>query len=186
MPFSSLGTISHYFVVLLDPIHLSECHEFLFNEQGVQEKRDLRIQDALKLSKGRKRVLIEWNGLCQPIGDSGGLLGGVLGLIASNFGNFPIMYKTWHKVPMSYKDNIYENTIKEVETGRDFSRGEMLAVTHRKKDGTFVNEEAEQKNEDLQKEIGEGASENEAYVKVFGKEHPGYARGMGFGFDHLK
>ncbi|MED6176009.1 hypothetical protein PIB30_083828 [Stylosanthes scabra] len=30
MPFSSLGTISHSFVVLHDPIHLSECHEFLF------------------------------------------------------------------------------------------------------------------------------------------------------------
>ncbi|MED6222934.1 hypothetical protein PIB30_069227 [Stylosanthes scabra] len=30
MPVSSLGTISHSFVVLLDPIHLSECREFLF------------------------------------------------------------------------------------------------------------------------------------------------------------
>ncbi|XP_025628945.2 uncharacterized protein [Arachis hypogaea] len=35
--------------------------------------------------------------------------------------------------------------------------------------------------EDLQKEIGEGASENEAYVKVFGKENSSYVRGMGFG-----
>ncbi|MED6163825.1 hypothetical protein PIB30_083766 [Stylosanthes scabra] len=41
-----------------------------------------------------------------------------------------------------------------VETARDFSRGEMFAISHRKKDGTFVNEEAQQKNEDLQKEIG--------------------------------
>ncbi|MED6201240.1 hypothetical protein PIB30_092891, partial [Stylosanthes scabra] len=32
MPFSSLGTISHSFVILLDPIYLSECHEFLFEK----------------------------------------------------------------------------------------------------------------------------------------------------------
>ena len=35
--------------------------------------------------------------------------------------------------------------------------------------------------EDLEKEIDEGSSENEAYAKIFGKEHPGYVRGMGFG-----
>ncbi|XP_072077887.1 uncharacterized protein [Arachis hypogaea] len=241
----------------------------------------LKVKDAFSLHHSRKRVLIEWNGSGQPIGESGGLLGGVLGLIASNFNNFPIMYKTWHKVPMQYKDAVFENTIKKifvvnddehkryilsnlgnkwknnrcklfnehyklelswdanvnsnpigiskdhwaafleyrlspktqelceknatnrqqlkiphtlssktlarkrhelgVETGRQFSRGEMFSITHKKKDGTFVNEEAQQKNEDLQKEIGEGASENEAYVKIFGKENSSYVRGMGFG-----
>ena len=35
--------------------------------------------------------------------------------------------------------------------------------------------------EDLEKEIDEGSSENEAYAKIFGKEHAGYVRGMGFG-----
>ncbi|RYR14588.1 hypothetical protein Ahy_B04g071209 [Arachis hypogaea] len=35
--------------------------------------------------------------------------------------------------------------------------------------------------EDLQKEISEGASENEAYIKVFGKENSSYIRGMEFG-----
>ncbi|XP_016178208.2 uncharacterized protein LOC107620588 isoform X1 [Arachis ipaensis] len=251
------------------------------DEQGVEKSMHLKVKDAFSLHHSRKRVLIEWNGSGQPIGESGGLLGGVLGLIASNFNNFPIMYKTWHKVPMQYKDAVFENTIKkifvvnddehkryilsnlgnkwknnrcklfnehyklelswdanvnsnpigipkdhwaafleyrlspktqelceknatnrqqlkiphtlgsktlarkrhelEVETGRQFSRGEMFSITHKKKDGTFVNEEAQQKNEDLQKEIGEGASENEAYVKVFGKENSSYVRGMGFG-----
>ncbi|RYR53509.1 hypothetical protein Ahy_A06g028664 [Arachis hypogaea] len=251
------------------------------DEQGVEKSMHLKVKDAFSLHHSRKRVLIEWNGSGQPIGESGGLLGGVLGLIASNFNNFPIMYKTWHKVPLQYKDAVFENTIKkifvvnddehkkyilsnlgnkwkndrcklfnehykselgwdanvnlnpigipkdhwaafleyrlspktqelceknainrqqlkiphtlgsktlarkrhelEVKTGRQFSRGEMFSITHKKKDGTFVNEEAQQKNEDLQKEIGEGASENEAYVKVFGKENSSYVRGMGFG-----
>ncbi|XP_057757041.1 uncharacterized protein LOC130976250 isoform X3 [Arachis stenosperma] len=117
------------------------------DEQGVEKSMHLKVKDAFSLHHSRKRVLIEWNGSGQPIGESGGLLGGVLGLIASNFNNFPIMYKTWHKVPLQYKDAVFENTIKE----------------------------------DLQKEIGEGASENEAYVKVFGKENSSYVRGMGFG-----
>ncbi|XLS47293.1 hypothetical protein HN51_021651, partial [Arachis hypogaea] len=251
------------------------------DEQGVEKSMHLKVKDAFSLHHSRKRVLIEWNGSGQPIGESGGLLGGVLGLIASNFNNFPIMYKTWHKVPLQYKDAVFENNIKkifvvnddehkkyilsnlgnkwknnrcklfnehykselgwdanvnlnpigipkdhwaafleyrlspktqelceknainrqqlkiphtlgsktlarkrhelEVKTGRQFSRGEMFSITHKKKDGTFVNEEAQQKNEDLQKEIGEGASENEAYVKVFGKENSSYVRGMGFG-----
>ncbi|RYR26454.1 hypothetical protein Ahy_B02g060690 [Arachis hypogaea] len=159
-------------------VHLSNDEN---DEQGVEKSMHLKVKDAFSLHHSRKRVLIEWNGSGQPIGESGGLLGGILGLIASNFNNFSIMYKTWHKVPMQYKDAVFENTIKEVETGRQFSRGEIFSITHKKKDGTFVNEEAQQKNEDLQKEIGEGASENEAYVKVFGKENSSYVRGMGFG-----
>ncbi|XLS61931.1 hypothetical protein HN51_016159 [Arachis hypogaea] len=83
------------------------------DEQGVEKSMHLKVKDAFSLHHSRKRVLIEWNGSGQPIGESGGLLGGVLGLIASNFNNFPIMYKTWHKVPLQYKDAVFENTIKE-------------------------------------------------------------------------
>ncbi|XLT90600.1 hypothetical protein HN873_012275, partial [Arachis hypogaea] len=82
------------------------------DEQGVEKSMHLKVKDAFSLHHSRKRVLIEWNGSGQPIGESGGLLGGVLGLIASNFNNFPIMYKTWHKVPLQYKDAVFENTIK--------------------------------------------------------------------------
>ncbi|XLT48542.1 hypothetical protein HN873_041151, partial [Arachis hypogaea] len=82
------------------------------DEQGVEKSMHLKVKDAFSLHHSRKRVLIEWNGSGQPIGESGGLLGGILGLIASNFNNFSIMYKTWHKVPMQYKDAIFENTIK--------------------------------------------------------------------------
>ena len=85
---------------------------FFLDEQGVEKSMHLKVKDAFSLHHSRKRVLIEWNGSGQPIGESGGLLGGVLGLIASNFNNFSIMYKTWHKVPMQYKDAIFENTIK--------------------------------------------------------------------------
>ncbi|XP_020222046.1 uncharacterized protein LOC109804600 [Cajanus cajan] len=57
----------------------------------------------------------------------------------------------------------------------------MYPIAHKKKDGSFVNEDARQKYEQLHNEIQETSSENEAFLKVFGKEHPGYVRGMGLG-----
>ncbi|XP_061339712.1 uncharacterized protein LOC133286320 [Gastrolobium bilobum] len=50
----------------------------------------------------------------------------------------------------------------EIEKGKPISRAEMYAYGQKKKDGTFVNEKAREKN-------------------VFGKEHPGRVRCMGFG-----
>ncbi|XLU82822.1 hypothetical protein S245_006242, partial [Arachis hypogaea] len=217
------------------------------DEQGVEKSMQLKVKDAFSLHHSRKRVLIEWNGSGQPIGESGGLLGGVLGLIASNFNNFPIMYKTWHKIPMQYKDAIFENTIKKIFVVNDdeHKRYILSNLGNKWKNNRFklfnehykselswdanVNlnpigipkdhwaafleyrlspktQELCEKNainrqqlkiphtigsktlarkrhelENLQKEIGEGASENEAYVKVFGKENSSYVRGMGVG-----
>ena len=84
---------------------------FCLDEQGVEKEARLRVQDALALPRG-KRVMTEWNHRGQPVGESGGLLGGFLGHIAGNFNNFPIIYKNWHKVPVEYKDNVYDHTIK--------------------------------------------------------------------------
>ncbi|KAJ1388034.1 putative transposase, Ptta/En/Spm, plant [Sesbania bispinosa] len=65
----------------------------------------------------------------------------------------------------------------EIQTGRSYSRGEMYSIAHKKKDGTFVNDEAKQKsmsklNRCLLKRM---------LILMFGKEHPGRVRGMGFG-----
>ncbi|KAL2321999.1 hypothetical protein Fmac_026378 [Flemingia macrophylla] len=70
----------------------------------------------------------------------------------------------------------------ELETihGREFSRAEMYQLSHKKPNGTFVNEEARELHEKLQEEM-QHCSENEALLRVCGKEHPGYVRGMGLG-----
>ncbi|XLU82826.1 hypothetical protein S245_006246 [Arachis hypogaea] len=186
------------------------------DEQGVEKSMHLKVKDAFSLHHSRKRVLIEWNGSGQPIGESGGLLGGILGLIASNFNNFSIMYKTWHKVPMQYKDAIFENTIKKIFVVNDdeHKRYILSNLGNKWKNNRFKLFNEHYKSElswdanvnlnpigipkdhwaafleyrlspktqkNLQKEIGEGASENEAYVKVFGKENSSYVRGMGVG-----
>ncbi|XP_027186339.2 uncharacterized protein [Cicer arietinum] len=69
----------------------------------------------------------------------------------------------------------------ELRDGRKYSRGEMYSICHKKSDGSFVNDEAKEKYEQLQAEIGKTPSPNEAFVNVFGKEHPGYVRCMGLG-----
>ncbi|XP_058727981.1 uncharacterized protein LOC131599727 [Vicia villosa] len=69
----------------------------------------------------------------------------------------------------------------ELRDGRTYSRGEMYAVSHKKSDGTFVNEDAYNNNEKLEAAIKDSVSENEAFQKVFGKEKHGYVRSMGLG-----
>ncbi|XP_050908543.1 uncharacterized protein LOC127122209 [Lathyrus oleraceus] len=69
----------------------------------------------------------------------------------------------------------------ESRDGRSYSRGEMYVVSHKKSNGSFVNEDAYNNNEKLQAAIKDSVSENEAFEKVFGKEHHGYVRSMGLG-----
>ncbi|KAK2406786.1 hypothetical protein QL285_042474 [Trifolium repens] len=56
----------------------------------------------------------------------------------------------------------------------------MYEISHTKRNRSYVNDEARQKNEELQKER-QTSSDNKAFVTVFGKEHHGYVRGMGLG-----
>ncbi|KAK2403253.1 hypothetical protein QL285_052707 [Trifolium repens] len=68
----------------------------------------------------------------------------------------------------------------EQRDGRSYNRGDMYEISHTKRNGSYVNDEARQKNEELQKER-QTSSDNEAFVTVFGKEHHGYVRGMRLG-----
>ncbi|PIN26420.1 hypothetical protein CDL12_00835 [Handroanthus impetiginosus] len=68
----------------------------------------------------------------------------------------------------------------EMETGRACSRVETFAISHKKKDGPYVNDEARQKIEELQTQT-QLSSEDDAYTIVFGKEHPGRVRSVGQG-----
>ncbi|KAL2347362.1 hypothetical protein Fmac_001362 [Flemingia macrophylla] len=184
----------------------------LVDEQGHISQTRLRVQDVFVMTDSPTRILTQWNRNNQPVGDSSSLLAGFLGQVASNFGNFPVLYENWTQVPEQYKNNVYVNTIqlsveeniqnhpphiphdhwaifvryrltaKAMETihSREFSRAEIYQLSHKKPDGTFVNEEASELHEKLHKEM-QHCSENEAFLRVCGKEHPGYVRGMGLG-----
>ncbi|KAL2318191.1 hypothetical protein Fmac_032067 [Flemingia macrophylla] len=140
----------------------------------------LKVQDVFAMTDSSTRILTQWNRNNQPVGDSSSLLAGFLGQVASNFGNFPVLYENWSQVPEQYKNNVYLNTIQETIHGRKFSRAEMYQLSHKKPDGTFVNEEARELHEKLQEQM-QNCSENEAFMRVCGKEHPGYVHGMRLG-----
>ncbi|KAL2326250.1 hypothetical protein Fmac_025308 [Flemingia macrophylla] len=233
------------------------------DEQGHISQTRLRVQDVIAMTDSPTRILTQWNRNNQPVGDSSSLLAGFLGQVASNFGNFPVLYENWtqanfvvndekhkqyilgslgkkwkdkrcrlfdkyHNWELSMEKNIqnhpphipqdhwaifvrYRRTAKsmdianknvanraklviphilgsktlartrdELETihGREFSRAEMYQLSHKKPDGTFVNEEARELHEKLHEEM-QHCSENEDFLRVCGKEHPGYVRGMG-------
>ncbi|RYR02487.1 uncharacterized protein LOC110263195 [Arachis ipaensis] len=64
---------------------------------------------------------------------------------------------------------------------RVFTRAEIYPISHKKKDGSLVNDEAREKSEQLTLLQANESSTDDAYIKLFGKEHPGRVRGVGFG-----
>ncbi|KAF7824032.1 hypothetical protein G2W53_022176 [Senna tora] len=82
----------------------------IIDDQGVTRKGRLKVHEVWSLPAGQ-RVVVDFNAQGQPIGDAGGLIGGFLGLVATNVTNFPITYRNWKRVPESYKEASF-NTIK--------------------------------------------------------------------------
>ncbi|KAL2327792.1 hypothetical protein Fmac_021219 [Flemingia macrophylla] len=266
--------------VTIEYFLLEDFEGYTGDGEGRISQTRLKVQDVFAMTESLTRILTQWNRHNQPVGESSSLLAGFLGQLASNFGNFLVLYENWLQVPEQYKNNVYVNTIQanfvvndekhkqyilgslgkkwkdkrcrlfdkyhnwelsmdeniqkhppyipqdhwaifvryrrtskamdianknaanraklviphvlgsktlarkrdELETihGREFSRTEMYQLSHKKHDGTFVNEEARELHEKLQEEM-QNCSENEAFLRVCGKEHPGYVRGMGLG-----
>ncbi|KAJ1427612.1 putative transposase, Ptta/En/Spm, plant [Sesbania bispinosa] len=80
-----------------------------------------------------------------------------------------------------------KTTTKRAETGKTIGRGPMWNMTHKKKDGSYVNDEAREIWEKIDNHLSqrsEASSEfslNDVVGVVFGKEHPGRVRGLGLG-----
>ncbi|RYQ90830.1 hypothetical protein Ahy_B09g096812 isoform F [Arachis hypogaea] len=233
---------------------------------------------------GRK-IVLRFNNAKQAIGDEAGLLSGVLGLLGSDYGKFPICRKSWCQI--TTKDKVYNECVKQIfhfdedsegiikknmlksmgkswketrlrlydrfyeptftteqnlenrppgidrehwrwfldyraepetkekrgqsikttvyphwqleklrtadrrrgtseEQGRIVGRGELWIKVHKKKDGSYINDEARaigEKIEEIeqQDESSRMLSQNDSIAQVFGKEKPGRVRGVGFG-----
>ncbi|XP_015950074.1 uncharacterized protein LOC107474945 [Arachis duranensis] len=74
----------------------------------------------------------------------------------------------------------------EQRQGRPIGRGEIWTMTHKKQDGTYINEDARLVGEAIehiesQDVSSKELSQNDSLSQVLGKEHPGRVRGMGFG-----
>ncbi|TKY53690.1 transposase, Ptta/En/Spm, plant [Spatholobus suberectus] len=76
--------------------------------------------------------------------------------------------------------------ILRIETGKIVGRGEMWNITHKRKDGSYVNDEVMEieKIDEYLSQHSEDASDispNDAIGVIFGKEHLGRVRGLGLG-----
>ncbi|XLT24440.1 hypothetical protein HN873_055732, partial [Arachis hypogaea] len=73
------------------------------------------------------------------------------------------------------------------ETGKEVSRVQMWDITHKKIDGSYVNEKAKEIAEKIEAHSSQQPMEStvnsplDALGVVFGKEHPGRVRGLGMG-----
>ncbi|XP_058787441.1 uncharacterized protein LOC131661819 isoform X2 [Vicia villosa] len=74
-----------------------------------------------------------------------------------------------------------------IESGKTIGRGIMWNMTHKKKDGSYVNEKAKEIGEKIDQHLNQNPeasaeiSSNDVVGKVLGREHPGRVRAMGMG-----
>ncbi|XP_020961466.1 uncharacterized protein LOC110264056 [Arachis ipaensis] len=71
------------------------------------------------------------------------------------------------------------------QQGRRVGRGELWITVHKKKDGSYINDETRAIGERIkeieqQDESSKVLSQNDFIAQVFGKEKPGRVRGVGF------
>nr|XP_025679024.1 uncharacterized protein LOC112778979 [Arachis hypogaea] len=74
----------------------------------------------------------------------------------------------------------------EQRQGRPIGRGEICTMSHKKKNGSYMNEDARVVGEAIehiesQDPSSKEFSQNDSLAQVLGKEHPGRVRGLGFG-----
>ncbi|KAL4276434.1 hypothetical protein AHAS_Ahas20G0206800 [Arachis hypogaea] len=80
------------------------------DSDGTIKPARLSVREAMEWPNGRK-IILRFNKAKQAIGNEAGLLSGVLGLLGSNFGKFPICEESWHKI--TTKDKVYDECVKE-------------------------------------------------------------------------
>nr|XP_029149651.1 uncharacterized protein LOC112754440 isoform X2 [Arachis hypogaea] len=81
------------------------------DSDGTIKPAKLSVREAMERPNGRK-VVLRFNNAKQAIGDEAGLLSGVLGLLGSDFGKFPICRTSWREI--TTKDKVYNECVKQI------------------------------------------------------------------------
>ncbi|XP_061364821.1 very-long-chain aldehyde decarbonylase CER1-like [Gastrolobium bilobum] len=153
------------------------------DEEGNEKKIQLTTSGVFEMNG--QRIIVPFDTQMQPYGEVATLLSKVCGRIATDCNNVPINYEGWDKVLDSYKTECFKS-LKEEETGHTVSRGELYIATHKKKDGSYANDEAKNLVDQIYEELNQSTSSteistNDVVAKVFGPEHSGRVRGLGLG-----
>ncbi|KAM7270209.1 hypothetical protein ACFE04_029423 [Oxalis oulophora] len=142
----------------------------VLNPSGGFNRADLTLQKLIDLEEGF-RVVVDFEGL-SPFGLAAGLLGAVCGLMATDYGYFPINFKNWHA---------------EVELKKIVGRGPLYVCTHKKKNGEYTHVEAERICVEIEQEMTQNPqafsdiSTTDPVGKRHKPEHGGRVRGLGLG-----
>ncbi|RYR77908.1 hypothetical protein Ahy_A01g002609 [Arachis hypogaea] len=81
------------------------------DSDGTIKPAKLSVREAMKRPNGRK-IVLRFNNAKQAIGDEAGVLSGVLGLLGSDFGKFPICRTSWREI--TTKDKVYNECVKQI------------------------------------------------------------------------
>ncbi|XP_020960002.1 uncharacterized protein LOC107648177 isoform X2 [Arachis ipaensis] len=82
----------------------------IIDSDGTIKPAKLSVREAMERTNGRK-IMLRFNNAKQAIRDETGLLSGVLGLLGSDYGKFPICRKSWRQI--TTKDNVYNECVKQ-------------------------------------------------------------------------
>ncbi|RYR28843.1 hypothetical protein Ahy_B01g053031 [Arachis hypogaea] len=141
----------------------------------VRKASRLSVRETIALPSNTK-IVLPFNKELQSIGQAAGLLSGFLGSLGADYSQFPISAKSWKHVNKAKKEHAYD-MIKEKEQGRCIGKGELLIMTHKKKDGTYIHPDARVVTDGSSRHF----SQNDSLAQVLGKEHPGRVRALGAG-----
>ncbi|KAF3675087.1 hypothetical protein FXO38_04904 [Capsicum annuum] len=112
------------------------------DSHGVIKRRQLKVRDMLNLSQG-ECIIVEFDDVT-PVREAQSLLVGFCGLLATDRCIFPIGFVKWNDSPESYFNPCFGQIIKMFETGHKPGRAELYLATHKKEDGSHVNEAAKE------------------------------------------
>ncbi|KAJ1394169.1 putative transposase, Ptta/En/Spm, plant [Sesbania bispinosa] len=156
---------------------------------GVTKKIKIKVREVKNLPSGES-IIVEFDDQGQAYGEAQGLLAGFCGILATDCNLFPINFERWSGktgMPKCYFDDCYATILKLLETGQNPSRGKMYIATHKRKDGSYVNDEAKEIGEQIEVGLTQSivdeseVSPNDIVGRVFGAEHSGRVRCMGMG-----
>ncbi|RYR16505.1 hypothetical protein Ahy_B04g073536 [Arachis hypogaea] len=109
------------------------------DSDGTIKPAKLSVREAMERPNGR-RIMLRFNNEKQPVGDEAGLLSGVLGMLGSDYEKFSISEESWRHV--TTKDKVYNECVKSEQEGRIVDRGELWIKVHKRRDGSYINDEA--------------------------------------------
>uniref|UniRef100_A0A151UGS0 Uncharacterized protein n=1 Tax=Cajanus cajan TaxID=3821 RepID=A0A151UGS0_CAJCA len=159
------------------------------DSEGVIKKIKIKVREVNNLPSG-ERIVVEFDDQGQAFGQAQGLLAGFCGILATDCNLFPINFERWSGktgMPKCYFDDCYLTILKFLETGQNPSHGKLFIETHKRKDGSYVNDATKTIGEQIEVGLTQSTTDeseispNDVVGRVFGPEHSRRVRCMGMG-----